>query len=248
MKISYNWLNDYLQDGFADEMSSNKAIDLANILTSTGLEVESVSEIFSAFDHLVVGKVIECVDHPNADRLKITKVDVGTDVKQIVCGASNVTKGQFVVVILVGNKLTNQKGESFLIKKTKIRGEISEGMICSADEIGWGNSHDGILELNPSLTRVDIVPGIMASDVFEAEKDYCLEIGLTPNRTDAFGHLGVCRDLQAYFNHREQEPFTDTILPAPVSDMFDSVEGRHPKWVKSKIDLHVNSTSALSSS
>ncbi|MAZ58791.1 MAG: phenylalanine--tRNA ligase subunit beta [Flavobacteriales bacterium] len=239
MKISYNWLNDYLQDGFTDEMSSNKAIDLANILTSTGLEVESVSEIFSAFDHLVVGKVIECVDHPNADRLKITKVDVGTDVKQIVCGASNVTKGQFVVVILVGNKLINQKGESFLIKKTKIRGEISEGMICSADEIGWGNSHDGILELNPSLTRIDIVPGIMASDVFEAEKDYCLEIGLTPNRTDAFSHLGVCRDLYAYFSHRIGDKKNRILDAERVSGSFEEVREQ-----KTNMDLNVKNTSA----
>ena len=101
MKFTLNWLYDHLE-------TNSNLDEISKTLTDIGLEVESVSEIFSAFDHLVVGKVIECVDHPNADRLKITKVDVGTDVKQIVCGASNVTKGQFVVVILVGNKLTNK--------------------------------------------------------------------------------------------------------------------------------------------
>ena len=190
MKISFNWLNDYLKI----PVSLN---EVSEALTSIGLEVEGVTELFSAFDHLVVGKVLECVPHPNADRLKVTKVDVGDDVLQIVCGAGNVAAGQFVVVVLVGKKLLTKQGEEFKIKKTKIRGEVSEGMICAEDEIGLGQGHDGIIELegNPKI-------GSLVKDWLNVEKDYVIEIGLTPNRTDAFSHIGVCKDLYAFFAHK----------------------------------------------
>ena len=190
MKASYNWLNEYLN-------FSEKPDVLSEILTSTGLEVEGVTELFGAFNHLVVGKILECESHPNADRLKITKVDVGGDIKQIVCGAPNVEKGQLVIVVLVGNEIVNLKGEKFKIKKAKIRGELSEGMICGEDEIGLGYNNEGIVELNSNCK-----PGTLVGDLLGIKKDYCFEIGLTPNRTDAFGHIGVCRDLYAYFNHK----------------------------------------------
>ena len=193
MKVSYNWLNEYLNfSASQDEISS--------ILTSTGLEVEGVSELFAAFDHLVVGKVLECVPHPNADRLKITQVDVGANVKQIICGAKNVRKNQLVVVVLAGNQLISEKGDIIKIKKTKIRGEVSDGMICGEDEIGLGDNHEGIMELNGNVK-----PGSLVRDFLHINKDYVLEIGLTPNRTDAFGHIGVCRDLYAYFHHKGEK-------------------------------------------
>ncbi|MAQ47277.1 MAG: phenylalanine--tRNA ligase subunit beta [Flavobacteriales bacterium] len=193
MKISYNWLKQYLNLSINPE-------EVADILTSTGLEVEGVSQIFSSFDHLVVGKVLECFNHPDADRLKITKVDVGSSIKQIICGAKNVKKGQYVVVVLPGNTLTNIKGDSFKIKKTKIRGEWSEGMICGEDEIGLGYNHEGIMEL-PNDCEV----GNLVSNYFQVKGDQVFEIGLTPNRTDAFGHIGVCRDLYAYLIHRSNK-------------------------------------------
>ena len=139
MKISYNWLNDYLNIPVDVQLASD-------ILTSIGLEVESVKELFSEFDHLVIGKIIDCYQHKNADRLKVTQVDVGDKALQIVCGAKNVSKGQFVIVVLPGEQLKTKNGELFKIKKTKIRGEISEGMICGEDEIGLSNSQqDGIM-------------------------------------------------------------------------------------------------------
>ena len=193
MKVSYNWLSEYLN-------FSLDAIDLSDALTSTGLEIEGMVEVFKAFDHLVVGQVISCKPHPNADRLKITKVNVGSELKQIICGASNVKKDQLVVVVLAGNKLYNQKGESFKIKKTKIRGELSEGMICAEDEIGLGVSHNGIIEL-----KNDCKPGDFVRDYFKINKDIILDIALTPNRTDAFGHHGVCRDLYAFLKHRGEK-------------------------------------------
>ena len=143
MKISYNWLQHYLN------LSIN-AEDVADILTSTGLEVEGVSQVFSSFDHLVVGKVLECFQHPNADRLKITKVDVGSSIKQIICGAKNVKKGQHVVVVLPGNTVTNIKVN--LLRLKKLRFEVS-GLRNDLwrDEIGLGHNHEGIMELQNNL-------------------------------------------------------------------------------------------------
>ncbi|MBJ05399.1 MAG: phenylalanine--tRNA ligase subunit beta [Flavobacteriales bacterium] len=192
MIVSFNWLKKYLN--FKDDVYK-----VAEILTSTGLEVEKVTEKFSSLDHLVVGQIIECESHPNADRLKLTKVDVGNEVKQIVCGANNISKGQHVVVVLTGNYLVNISGEKFKIKKTKIRGEWSEGMICAEDEIGLSENHDGVMVLDDSAKA-----GMLLSDYLSLTKDYSIEIGLTPNRTDAFGHIGVCRDLFAFYSHRKK--------------------------------------------
>ncbi|MBF25299.1 MAG: phenylalanine--tRNA ligase subunit beta [Flavobacteriales bacterium] len=190
MKVSFNWLNKYLNIPVNINLTSDA-------LTSVGLEVEGLDELYSAFDHLIIGKIIDCYEHPNADRLKITQVDIGTETKQIVCGANNVKKDQLVVVVLAGNELKTKTGEIFKIKKSKIRGEISEGMICAEDEIGLGDSHDGIIEIigSPEV-------GSYAAEFFNIKKDYIFEIGLTPNRTDAFSHIGVCKDLYAYFQHR----------------------------------------------
>lgn len=200
MKISYNWLSDYVTIPVELEVASD-------ILTFIGLEVEGVTELFTEFDHLVIGKVLDCYKHNNADKLKVTKVDVGEKVLQIVCGAQNVSKDQFVVVVLPGNTLKTKKGDSIKIKKTKIRGEISEGMICAEDEIGLGGGvGDGIMEITGSPTI-----GSLAKDWLKINKDYLIEIGLTPNRTDAFSHIGVARDLYTYFTYQGHD--TSMTLP-----------------------------------
>src|SRR6056300_1405137 len=188
MKISYRWLKRYLEVDLSPER-------VAEILTDTGLEVEGVDEVESIKGGLrgvVVGKVITCEQHPNADRLKVTTVDVGGEEPlQIVCGAPNVASGQTVPVALVGTTLY-PKGEELKLKKGKIRGEESHGMICAEDELGLGKSHDGILILDNKLKS-----GTPASEVFNIETDYVFEIGLTPNRSDAMSHYGVARDLRA---------------------------------------------------
>ena len=188
MKVSYSWIKDYLNVKL-------NAIDCAKVLTDTGLEVEGIQEIESikgGLKGLVVGEVISCDQHPNADRLKVTKVDVGAETLQIVCGAPNVAKGQKVVVATVGTVLFDAKGESFKIKKGKIRGELSLGMLCSSDEIGLGGGHDGIMELDVLAEN-----GTPASSYFKLDSDTVFEIGLTPNRSDAMGHIGVALDLRA---------------------------------------------------
>jgi len=142
---------------------------------------------------LIVGEVLEAEKHPNADKLKITKVNIGdAEALPIVCGAPNVAVGQKVVVATVGTTLYPTTGDAFQIKKAKIRGETSQGMICAKDEIGLGTSHDGIMVLSP-----ETVVGSPANKVFEVEEDYIIEIGLTPNRSDAFSHIGVAKDLKA---------------------------------------------------
>ncbi|HRG58224.1 MAG TPA: phenylalanine--tRNA ligase subunit beta [Bacteroidia bacterium] len=189
MKISYNWLKEYINI----DLPAN---EVAEMLTFCGLEVESIEtfeSIKGGLNGLVVGEVITKEKHPDADKLSLTKVNVGNDnLLQIVCGAPNVAAGQKVIVALVGAKLYPIEGESFEIKKSKIRGLVSEGMICAEDEIGVGLSHDGIMIL-PS----DISVGMMAADYFKVEKDTVFEIGLTPNRVDASSHIGVARDLAA---------------------------------------------------
>ena len=191
MKISYNWLKQFIQiDKTPQEISL--------ILTDIGLEVESlekVQPIVGGLEGLVIGKVLTCIQHPNADRLRVTTVDVGqADMLQIVCGAPNVAEGQKVVVAVVGATVYPNEGEPFKINKSKIRGEVSEGMICAEDEIGLGISHAGIMVL-PEDTPV----GLAAKAHFKMEDDFVFEIGLTPNRADAASHLGVARDLAAYF-------------------------------------------------
>lgn len=190
MKISYSWLRDFLK--FNEEPDQ-----LADILTGIGLEVEDiekVDQVQGGLDGLVVGYVLTAIQHPNADRLKITTVDIGAEHPlQIVCGAPNVASGQKVVVAKVDAVLYPLDGESFKIKKSKIRGEVSEGMICAEDEIGIGKSHDGIMVLEEHA-----VIGQTASSYFKLESDYCFEIGLTPNRADAISHMGVARDIAAF--------------------------------------------------
>lgn len=191
MKISYNWLKQFIQTDKTPQ-------ELSLILTDIGLEVESVDKvqpIVGGLEGLLIGKVMTCVQHPNADRLRVTTVDVGgPDLLQIVCGAPNVAEGQKVVVATVGTTVYPNEGEPFKINKSKIRGEVSEGMLCAEDEIGLGGSHAGIMVLDENTPI-----GIAAKDHFQMEDDFVFEIGLTPNRADAASHLGVARDLAAYF-------------------------------------------------
>lgn len=198
MKISYNWLKHFIQTDKTPQ-------ELSLILTNIGLEVESletVQAVAGGLEGLVIGHVLSCVQHPNADRLRVTTVDVGgPEVLQVVCGAPNVAQGQKVVVATVGTMVYPNEGEPFKINKSKIRGEVSEGMICAEDEIGLGVSHDGIMVL-PEDAKV----GTAAKVYFKLEDDYLFEIGLTPNRADAASHLGVARDLAAYFRTAIQMP------------------------------------------
>jgi phenylalanyl-tRNA synthetase beta chain len=192
MKISYNWLKQYVDFNLTPK-------DLGEVLTGVGLEVEDITlfeTVQGGLDGVVAGEVIECGKHPDADKLSVTKVDVGTgELLQIVCGAPNVSAGQKVLVGLVGSTLYPAKGDKLQIKKAKIRGVESFGMICAEDELGLGESHAGILVL-PAETAV----GLKAAEYFKIEKDYTLEIGLTPNRADANSHIGVARDLATALN------------------------------------------------
>lgn len=208
MKISYNWLKQFIQTDSQVTQEEKTPQELSLILTGIGLEVESlekVQPIVGGLEGLVVGHVIACEQHPNADRLRVTKVDVGaTELLQIVCGAPNVATGQKVIVATVGTTVYPNEGEPFKINKSKIRGEVSEGMICAEDEIGLGTSHDGVMVL-PEDTKV----GLPAKSYFKMEDDYVFEIGLTPNRADAASHLGVARDLAAYLRIPYQLPNID---------------------------------------
>jgi phenylalanyl-tRNA synthetase beta chain len=194
MKISYNWLKQYVQTDLPAE-------DLGKILTETGLEVDGIEKVESikgGLEGVFVGEVLTCEKHPDADKLKVTTVSVGGESLQIVCGAPNVAAGQKVIVATVGCTLYPAPEETFKIKLSKIRGVESQGMLCTEDELGLGHSHDGILILDPS-TPV----GMHAAEYFELEDDFQIEIGLTPNRADAMGHIGVARDLIAYLNLHE---------------------------------------------
>jgi phenylalanyl-tRNA synthetase beta chain len=189
MKISYNWLKQFLQIDW-------EAKKTGELLTDLGLEVEGIEikeSIKGSLKGIIVGKVLTCIQHPNADRLKITTVDLGSgEPLQIVCGAENIAAGQKVPVATIGTTLYDAKGEGFKIKKGKIRGEESHGMICAEDELGLGSDHDGIMVLNE-----DLKVGVSAAEVFNIEIDEIFEIGLTPNRSDAMSHFGVARDLRA---------------------------------------------------
>lgn len=189
MKVSYNWLKQFIKIDWNSE-------ETAALLTDLGLEVEMVDKYQSVkggLEGIVIGHVLTCVPHPDADRLKVTTVDLGDGVPvQIVCGASNVAAGQKVPVATIGTVLFDKEGNPFTIKKGKIRGQESHGMICAEDELGLGESHDGIMVLDESL-----VPGTKAATVFKIENDEVFEIGLTPNRADAMSHLGTARDLRA---------------------------------------------------
>ncbi|MCL2131672.1 MAG: phenylalanine--tRNA ligase subunit beta [Lentimicrobiaceae bacterium] len=227
MKISYNWLKEYVNVDLTHQ-------EVADLLTDCGLEVESFEEYQTCkggLKGLVIGKVLTCEKHPDADRLSLTTVDIGTENPlPIVCGASNVRAGQHVVVAAVGTELHPLEGEPFKIKKSKIRGKDSEGMICAEDEIGLGNSHEGImvLEGNPEV-------GIPAADYFGVENDVVFEIGLTPNRSDAASHIGVARDLTALLNVRKNQ---NTTLKYPDIQQFN------PQLKQSPISVFVEDAEA----
>ena len=196
MKISFNWLKSYLDFDLSPERTSE-------ILTDTGLEIEGLhkfEEVQGGLEGIVVGEVISCEPHPDADRLKVTQVNLGRETVQIVCGAPNVGKGQKVLVATVGTNLHPNDGDTFKIKKAKIRGVESHGMICAEDEIGMGNSHEGILIL-PN----NVLVATPAAAYYDLYNDFQLEIGLTPNRCDAMGHIGVARDLKAFLNFHENQ-------------------------------------------
>ena len=190
MKISNNWLKDYI----STDLNSEK---IGTYLTDIGLEVEGIDKfetIKGSLEGIIVGKVLTCEKHPNADKLSKTTVDVGNaTILNIVCGAPNVAVGQIVAVAVVGTTLFDKNGGSFTINRTKIRGEVSEGMICAEDEIGLGNSHAGIMVLDETYEV-----GKPLVDYFDIQQDEVYEIGLTPNRTDAISHYGVARDLHAF--------------------------------------------------
>ena len=208
MTISYNWLLNYLPIHPDPER-------LSHILTSIGLEVESMSpyeKVKGGLQGCVVGEVIECEKHPDADKLSITKVNIGTNENlSIVCGAPNVAKGQKVIVATVGTTLYPGSGEPLTIKKAKIRGTESFGMICAEDELGLGNSHAGIMVLEDTA-----VPGTPAAAYFKLSSDWIYEIGLTPNRMDAMSHLGVARDVLAYINFHDKKN-EQVIAPYPTN-------------------------------
>ena len=211
MKISYNWLREYVN-------SSLTPSEAEKILSSIGLEVESmesVEEIPGSLDGVVVGEVVECGKHPDADKLSLTKVDAGeSELLQIVCGAPNVAKGQKVLVAKVGTTLTFTSGEQVKLKRAKIRGVESAGMICAEDELGIGTSHDGIMVL-----PADAVVGTPAKEYLGLETDTLLEIGLTPNRVDAASHIGVARDFSAWLRFNG----TDSRLVKPSVENFETL-------------------------
>lgn len=212
MKISYNWLKQFINLDWDAEKTGE-------LLTDLGLEIEGIepfTSIKGGLEGIVVGHVLECNQHSNADRLKVTKVDLGTgEPVQIVCGAPNVAAGQKVPVATVGTTLYDEDGNPWQIKKGKIRGEVSMGMICAEDELGLGKGHDGIMVLAETLT-----PGTPASQVFEIENDTVFEIGLTPNRADAMSHWGVARDLRAGL--LQQEIQIELITPSTSTFHIDS--------------------------
>jgi len=189
MKISYNWLKQFINIDW-------KAQKTGELLTDLGLEIEGIEayqSVKGGLEGVIVGEVITCEQHPNADRLKVTTVNIGTkEHLHIVCGAPNVAVGQKVPVATIGTTLYSAEGEAWTIKKGKIRGEESHGMICAEDELGLGSSHDGIMILDSKIPV-----GTLAADIFEIENDQVFEIGLTPNRADAMSHFGVARDLKA---------------------------------------------------
>ncbi|WP_299886376.1 phenylalanine--tRNA ligase subunit beta [uncultured Lacinutrix sp.] len=195
MKISYNWIKQFLKLDWTPEQTSE-------LLTDLGLEVEGLDtyqSVKGGLQGVVVGEVLTCKQHDNADKLKVTTVNIGSgEPLQIVCGAPNVAAGQKVPVATIGTTLYAEEGEAWTIKKGKIRGEESHGMICAEDELGLGKSHDGILVLDNNT-----VVGTPAAELFDIENDHVFEIGLTPNRADAMSHYGVARDLKAGLQHKD---------------------------------------------
>lgn len=217
MTISYNWLSEYLPETVDPER-------LSHILTSIGLEVESIDHYEShkgGLKGLVVGEVLTCEKHPNADKLKLTTVNIGTaSPLKIVCGAPNVAPHQKVIVAPVGVTIYPINGEPITMKAAKIRGEESQGMICAEDEIGLGSSHDGILVL-PQNTKV----GTPAAELYRIYTDVIFEIGLTPNRMDAMSHWGVARDVSAYLAHHDKKNVT---VQLPSIKDLPTFKGKNP--------------------
>lgn len=220
MKISINRLKDYIP-------FNQSTKEIADLLTAGGLEVEGITtyeSVKGSLKGIVVGEVLTCEPHPNADKLRLTTVDIGNEVVPIVCGAPNVSKGQKVPVATVGATLYPSSGEPFVIKKAKIRGEVSLGMICAEDELGLGEGHEGILVLDTALPN-----GSPVAQLFDIEEVDVLEIGLTPNRADAASHLGVARDLKALLSNEltlnDVEGFAvdndDRIIEVSVADSND---------------------------
>ena len=207
MNISYNWLKEYVSFDMTPE-------EVSAALTSIGLEVGSVEEVQAikgGLEGIVIGEVLTCEEHPNSDHMHVTTVNLGSgDPVQIVCGAPNVAAGQKVVVATLGTKLYDGD-ECFTIKKSKLRGVESNGMICAEDEIGIGKSHDGIIVL-----PADAVPGTPAKEYYNIQSDYVIEVDITPNRADACSHYGVARDLYAWLVQQGQE----TTLQRPSCDAF----------------------------
>ncbi|MBI1306307.1 MAG: phenylalanine--tRNA ligase subunit beta [Bacteroidetes bacterium] len=244
MIISLNWLKTLINIDLSED-------ELSDLLTNTGLEVEKLhhtESVKGGLKNLIVGEVLTCEKHPDADRLSVTTVDLGNgEIVQIVCGAPNVAAGQKVVVAPVGCTIHPLKGEAFEIRKAKIRGQVSEGMICAEDEIGLGESHDGILVLDNNP-----VPGTPAADIFTVEKDVMIEIGLTPNRGDAASHLGVARDVKAVTGAEIQKPEVSELsgggqkwkieLPFPVMcprysgiSLKNVKVGPSPDWLQKRL-------------
>ncbi len=246
MKISFNWLKEYISISDTPEQVSE-------ILTATGLEVDGLNKIEGikgGLNGLVIGKVLTSKQHPNADKLKLTTVDIGSDAPaKIVCGAPNVAAGQMVVVATIGSTLYPTTGGEFKIKKTKIRGEVSEGMICAEDEIGLGTEHDGIMVLETKLPT-----GNPAADYFNFEDDYLIDIGLTPNRADATSHIGVARDLRAIYHRPVEWPsvenFNTDNNDLPIEVVVENPEacprysgvtisgitvGESPEWLRKRL-------------
>jgi phenylalanyl-tRNA synthetase beta chain len=251
MKISYNWIKDYLKI----DLDPHK---VAEILTGIGLEIEGAEEwesVNGGMTGVVIGEVLTCKKHPDADKLSVTTVNIGSgEPLNIVCGAPNVAAGQKVPVATVGTLIF--KGEEKLeIKKSKIRGELSEGMICAEDELGLGTMHEGIMVLRP-----DAIPGTLASQYFNIEKDFVFEIGLTPNRIDSGSHFGVARDLAAYLSVNQNLNLTakaasvDNFKPEGTAETFEIIVenttdcprytginisgvtiGESPEWLKNRL-------------
>lgn len=256
MKISLNWLKKYVDFNLEAE-------EVEKILSSIGLEVEAmeqVEKIPGGLKGVVVGHVVECVKHPDADKLSVTKVDAGTgELLQIVCGAPNVAAGQKVLLATVGTDLRFSNGDEIKIKKSKIRGVESMGMICAEDELGIGTSHEGIIVLDG-----DAVVGTSAKDFLKLESDTIFEIGLTPNRVDAASHIGVARDLSAFLRLNEMggemttpsvdgfenlpkavngiKPVKVTVMSADAAPRYMGVTlsnikvGDSPEWLKEKLN------------
>jgi len=249
MNISYSWLKDYINL----ELSP---AEVAEILTQLGLETGSVDEVESVkggLKGIIIGEVITCQKHPNSDHLSITTVNIGGDENlPIVCGAPNVAAGQKVVVATVGTVLYNGD-EQFTIQKSKIRGEVSMGMICAEDEIGLGNDHNGIMVLDQNAKL-----GTLASDFFNIQSDFVLEVDLTPNRIDSASHIGVARDLAAFLSQKESISYTRPSIDAfkidnqnlPISVTIENKEAcprysaltisdvivkESPEWLKNRL-------------